>query len=114
MLPGDQKCTCHTNHVLVSDDFRPGVSQVEESNSHDRLEILKNALAAFPEPLTVADTKGILSFHGENVQICRHEDDPLGSMTLYCTVMELSQHPRLHVTFGPPCRETFHALDFTG
>lgn len=113
MLPGNLKRTCHTNHVLVSDDFQPGVlPDDEKTNSHDRLELIENALAASPEPLSVDDIKGILSLHGENAQICRHEDDPLGSMTTYCTIMELSQHPRLHVTFGPPCRETFHVVDF--
>jgi isopenicillin-N N-acyltransferase-like protein len=114
MLPGHQKRTCHTNHVLVSDDFQPGVFQDKKSNSHDRLEILENTLTAIPEPLSIADVKGILSLHGENAQLCRHEDDSLGSMTTYCMIMELSQHPRLHVTFGPPCRETFHTFDFSG
>jgi len=115
MLPGYLKRTCHTNHVLVSKDFQPGIlADDEKTNSHDRLELLENALAAIPEPLTVDDIKGILSSHGENAQLCRHEDDPLGSMTTYCTIMELTQHPRLHITFGPPCRETFNIVEFTG
>jgi hypothetical protein len=60
----------------------------------------------------VKDVKTILSRHGEKAQICRHEDDPDGSMTTYSTIMECSDHPRMHVSFGPPCREEYQTFEF--
>jgi len=113
MLAHTPHRTCHTNHVLASDDFRPNASRDPYPNSVDRLNILRNALDALPGPLTVDGAKKILSSHGEQAQLCRHEDNAHGSMTTYCMVMVLDDHPRLHVSLGPPCREAFHTLEFT-
>jgi len=110
--PGQRARTCHTNHVLVSDDFKPDQPRDADPNSVARLQLLENALEAVAEPLTVSDVKRILSLHDDGASLCRHEDDAQGSMTTYCMIMELSQQPRLQVTFGPPCRETFYTFDF--
>ena len=112
MLPDNPRRTCHTTHVLASTDFRPGVSRDPYPNSVDRYELLRAGMGALPNPLTVADTKALFSTHGEDAQLCRHEDDPHGSMTTYCMVMELDESPRLHVSSGPPCREPFHVFSF--
>ncbi len=112
MLPGSRERTCHTNHVLVSSDFQLNAPRDPFPNSVDRFEMLQGGLAALPGPLTVENTKALLSSHGAQAQLCRHEDDPYGSMTTYCMVMELEARPRLHVSFGPPCREAFHTYEF--
>jgi isopenicillin-N N-acyltransferase-like protein len=112
MLSDTPYRTCHTNHVLVSDDFQPNASRDSHPNSADRMAMLIEGLADIPDHLTVDDVKGLLSSHGARAQLCRHEDDAWGSMTTYAMIMELDGTPRLHVSFGPPCREPFQTFDF--
>jgi len=110
--PSQPGRTYHTNHELVNDDFRPGVDHTPDSNSVDRIKVLEKRLEQIKDPLTVIDVKTILSSHGENAPLCRHEDDPYGSMTTYSIIMECSNRPALHVSFGPPCREEYQTIEF--
>ncbi len=104
----------HTNHELVNDDFRQGVDRTPDQNSLERIKVLEESLGQIQGPLTVMDVKTILRFHAENASLCRHEDDPNGSMTTYSVIMECSDHPILHVSFGPPCREEYQTFEFSG
>jgi isopenicillin-N N-acyltransferase like protein len=110
--PSQPGRTYHTNHEMVNDDFRSGVDRAPDQNSLDRLKVLQEMLALVKNPLTVSDVKTILRSHGENIPLCRHEDDPYGSMTTYSIIMECSNRPALHVSFGPPCREEYQTFDF--
>jgi isopenicillin-N N-acyltransferase like protein len=110
--------TYHTNHELVNDDFRPGVDRTPDQNSLERIKVLEESLKQTQDPLTASDIKTILRSHGENNQgafapLCRHEDDPFGSMTTYSVIMECSEHPTLRVSFGPPCREEYQTFEFS-
>jgi isopenicillin-N N-acyltransferase-like protein len=110
--PSQPGRTYHTNHELVNDDFRPGADLTPDSNSVERLKVLEQMLAQIKDPLTVVDAKTILSSHDGNAPLCRHEDDPHGSMTTYSVIMECSNRPALHVSFGPPCREEYRTFEF--
>jgi isopenicillin-N N-acyltransferase like protein len=112
LSPSQPGRTYHTNHELVNDDLRPGVDPAPWPNSVDRLIMLEEGLERAKEPLTVRDVQTILSLHAEKAQICRHADDPDGSMTTYSMIMECSDQPRLHVAFGPPCQESYQIFRF--
>jgi isopenicillin-N N-acyltransferase-like protein len=110
LSPSQPGRTYHTNHELVNDDYRPGVDTTPWPNSVERFNLLEERMEKVKGRLTVQDVKTILSTHTEKVRLCRHEDDPDGSMTTYSVVMECSSHPVMHIAFGPPCRERYQKL----
>ena len=56
--------------------------------------------------------KKILSSHEKKDHpICRH-DLPSGAYTIMGFIMELTESPKLHISFGSPCKTGFSKLEF--
>ena len=110
----------HTNHILVNRDqidttTLPESTQaripIHQANSQTRMTTLQTFLKD-KHPVTVADIQAALSTHGES-PVCNHLDDANpANVTNYGMVMELSAHPVLHVSSGPPCSNAFWRFTF--
>jgi predicted choloylglycine hydrolase len=112
----------HTNHPLVNDDdahyraMLDGLSSEQreqadkgQANTESRLRFLESQLADPSRTLGVEDVQAMLSAH--EAPIC--VDRGVGkSLTLGCTVMELSADPALHLAPGPPCSTAFEVFRF--
>jgi isopenicillin-N N-acyltransferase-like protein len=125
--PGpDAKLVYHSNHPLANDDqemyqrllerLSPQeryLADQQQVNSEVRYGSLKRLLESAPEQVSVDAAKGILSSHDPpEHSICQHERPDSMSMTVGCTIMELSSDPALHLAPGPPCSSEFMLFRF--
>jgi predicted choloylglycine hydrolase len=125
--PGpDARIIYHSNHPLACDDqemyerllerLSPQerhLAHEQQVNSEMRFGSLKRLLESAPEQVSVDAAKGILSSHDPpGHPICRHKRPDSMSMTVGCTIMELSSDPALHVAAGPPCSSEFTVFRF--
>jgi predicted choloylglycine hydrolase len=116
----------HTNHPFENTDidyeylklrneiYYPHEPEAEKANLHTeaRFDSLKKYLQENSEPITVKKIKKILSSHDEeDYPICCH-NLPSEVYTNTCFIMELSKSPKLHISFGPPCKTEFVIFEF--
>jgi predicted choloylglycine hydrolase len=125
----------HTNHPLVNTDFDYGYlnllkeiyfpgkiyemyfsGEFEDGkanlDSETRFKSLKNNLQENSRPITVEKIKKILGAHDvKDYPVCCH-DIPSGAQTNMGIIMELSKSPKLHISFGVPCKTEFSTYEF--
>lgn len=113
----------HTNHPLVNDDqamyqrFSASLTPEEkeavaqgQGNTRVRFDFLERRMREMAAPITVADIKATLG--SNEAPICRDRRHP-SSVTLGCTIMELTTPPVLHLSPGPPTETDFLAFTFS-
>lgn len=109
----------HTNHPLANDDLGligkhwQGREQRAPSNSAVRYQAAQRRIADRNRPVDVDTLKAILSSHDSHDHpICLHLSPDRGAFTAACTIFELGEGPRMHITGGPPCKAPFEILGF--
>ncbi len=110
----------HTNHPLANDDqsvyqeiMRKSPPQEKNpgpSESEVRFDFLAKKLADPSKTVNVEMIKSILG--SDEVPICFRNTPGAGGMTFGCLIMELSPHPVLHISPGPPCDTEFQTFRF--
>ena len=115
----------HTNHPietteidheylkLLSEIYFPGGKGAEKANldTETRFDSLKSYLKENSKSVTIEMIKKILSSHKvKDYPICRHNLP--GRNTNMGLIMELDKSPKLHISFGPPCRTEFSIYGF--
>jgi isopenicillin-N N-acyltransferase-like protein len=110
----------HTNHPLANDDQSvyqeimkkspPQKKDSGQSNSEVRFDFLAKKLADPSRTITVEMIKSILG--SDEVPICFRNKPGDDGMTFGCLIMELSPHPVLHLSPGPPCDTEFQTFRF--
>ena len=116
----------HTNHPIENTDFDDEYLTLLNNinfygeygpkkrrlDTETRLDSLKHNLQENSRSITVEMIKKILSSHDvKEHPICRH-DLPSGAYTNMGLIMELSKSPKLHISFGPPCKTDFSQYEF--
>jgi len=117
----------HTNHPIentdLDDEYLTILNKINYYGNYGfenwrvdtktRLEYLKHNLQEKSRPITVEMIKKILSSHDvKDHPICRH-DLPSGAYTNMGLIMELSKPPKLHISFGTPCKTEFSLYEFS-
>ena len=117
----------HTNHPLENtdkdDEYLALLNYINfygdygfenwRFDTKTRLDYLKHNLQENSSPITVEKIKKILCSHDvKDHPICRH-DLPSGANTNMGIIMELSKPPKLHISFGAPCRTEFSLYEFS-
>jgi predicted choloylglycine hydrolase len=116
----------HTNHPIENTDFddeyltllnninyygENGPERKRE-DTKTRLNSLKHNLQENSKSITVEMIKKILRSHDvKEYPICRH-DLPSGAYTNMGFIMELSESPKLNISFGTPCKTDFSKYEF--
>jgi len=116
----------HTNHPIenidVDDEYVELLNDINfygdygfenwRLDTRTRLDCLKRNLHDNSRLISVEMIKKILSSHEVmDHPICRH-DLPSGAYTNMGLIMELSKSPKLHISFGPPCKTAFCKYEF--
>ena len=117
----------HTNHPIentdLDDDYLTLLNKInfygeygpekKRLDTEARLDLLKHNLQENSRSITVEMIKKILSSHNvKDYPICRH-DLPSGAYTNMGLIMELSKPPKLHISFGAPCKTEFSLYEFS-
>ena len=130
----------HTNHPLVNNDKkllyrifdnkelwpriveelppeqRKRAKEAGPSDTHLRYDYLESQLRQCSAPVSVQRIKSILGAHvklnGYDVPICKHKKVGSEGSTTGCSIMEVSNSPRLHFAPGPPCSTEFETYKF--
>ncbi len=83
------------------------------TSTKNRFSCLERGLAGASGPVTVDTIKSILGSHDPpEYPVCRHKRPGKEAMTNVCTIMELTDSPRLHIASGPPCMTEFTTFEF--
>ena len=117
----------HTNHPIENTDidyeylklrseiYNKYISEeefVKDLDTETRFDSLKNNLMDNSKPISVEMIKKILSAHDvKDCPVCCH-NLPSGEHTNMGLIMELSKSPKLHISFGPPCKTEFSIYGF--
>lgn len=108
----------HTNHPFANDDLRvsirtPEVQSRNWKKTTTRYNCIQNRLADHSQPVTVETIKAILSSHdSQDVPVCRHAGAEGNLSTAAAMIMELSEHPVLHLAQAHPCEAEFKTFRF--
>ncbi len=117
----------HTNHPIentdLDDEYLTLLNNINyygdyrlenwRLDTKTRLDYLKHKLKENSRSITVEMIKRILRSHDPKEHpICRH-DLPSGAYTNMGVIMELSKSPKLHISFGPPCKTDFSIYEFS-
>ncbi len=117
----------HTNHAIentdVDDEYLTLLNNInyygeygyekKRLDTKTRLDSLKHDLQDNSRAITVKMIKRILRSHDPKEHpICRH-DLPSGVYTNMGLIMELSKSPKLHISFGTPCKTDFSIYKFS-
>ncbi len=117
----------HTNHPIenidVDDEYLELLNDINfygdygfenwRVDTKTRLDTLKHYLQDNSRSITIEMIKKILSSHDvKEHPICRH-DLPSGAHTNMGLIMELSKSPKLHISFGAPCKAEFSLFEFS-
>ena len=116
----------HTNHPIenidLDDEYIELLNDINfygdygfenwRLDTKTRLDCLKHNLQDNSSLISVEMIKKILSSHEEmDHPICRH-NLPSGAYTNMGLIMEPSKSPKLHISFGPPCKTAFCKYEF--
>ena len=116
----------HTNHPIentdVDDEYLALLNNINyygdyglenwRLDTKTRLDYLKHKLKENSRSITVEMIKKILRSHDpKEYPICRH-DLPSGAYTNMGLIMELSESPKLNISFGTPCKTDFSKYEF--
>jgi len=116
----------HTNHPIdntdLDDEYLTLLNDINfygdyrsenwRVDTETRLDSLRHNLQKNSGAITVETIKKILSSHDvKEHPICRH-DLPSGAYTNMGFIMELSESPKLHISFGSPCKTDFSRYEF--
>jgi len=116
----------HTNHPIentdVDDEYLTLLSNINfygeyrperrRLDTETRLDSLKHNLRENSRSISVEMIKKILRSHDvKEYPICRH-DLPSGAYTNMGFIMELSESPKLNISFGTPCKTDFSKYEF--
>jgi hypothetical protein len=121
-LPGGPSVVWHTNHPLVNDDYNAGHRQAlekketekKEANTRTRLQSLEKRLGKdAPAPGLDLIKTTLASKDSAEFPVCRPYKDKKENCTFAATIMVLAAKPELHVTAGPPDKESYRTLTFS-
>jgi len=108
----DARRVYHTNHPIKNDDvIIPPLKPVFISTSYDRFNYLESRLRDPSKIITVDTIKNILSSHFGPVCV-HHNNQPNSGYTFSSGIYELSSHPSLYITIGPPCLTIYERFKF--
>lgn len=113
----DEKYLCHTNHVLSEKLKCRVISNELSTDSKYRLDFLNECLSKLSEQdsVDVKDIYSILSFHSDEVSICKHinKNEKYGISTIFSVIYEYKNDsfPEMYISFGEPCKKYIQKID---
>ncbi len=117
-----------TNHPLVNDDlelYKKLVSKMPAGDQKKEAQFLKSSKTRYnaigrrlrdaKKTIRIQEVREALSSRDDpKFPVCRTKPkNPSSSMTLHCSIMELSKNPVLHLAPGPPCQTRFQSYRFS-